>query len=252
MARGRLTLGEPSVRRRLLTGGTIWSGAACSPHAGWVLVEDDRIAAVGEASERGAALPSPIDERLDLSGCHVLPGFVDVHLHLSQAAWFPLGVDGLDWASRADCLHAVRVQAAADPAAPWLLSWRVARWRRPGWPRSGSPAVAVRPASAATSAATGGAGPPESCGRRRTRSRFSVPSPTWPPTPGRRAPGRCWRLRRPGCSRMASPTPMTRMWRRTGTGRCSPCALDARCGCRGPPVTRRGCRPGRPVPGRRL
>src|SRR6266545_3157458 len=136
MARGRLTLGEPSVRRRLLTGGTIWSGAACSPHAGWVLVEDDRIAAVGEASERAAALPSPIDERLDLSGCHVLPGFVDVHLHLSQAAWFPLGVDGLDWASRADCLHAVRVQAAADPAAPWLLSWRVARWR---WPEGRLP-----------------------------------------------------------------------------------------------------------------
>ena len=136
MARSRLTLGEPSVRRRLLTGGTIWSGAACSPHAGWVLVEDDRITAVGEASERGAALPSPIDERLDLSGCHVLPGFVDVHLHLSQAAWFPLGVDGLDWASPADCLHAVRVQAAADPAAPWLLSWRVARWR---WPEGRLP-----------------------------------------------------------------------------------------------------------------
>src|SRR6266487_3945010 len=136
MARSRLTLGEPSVRRRLLTGGTIWSGAACSPHAGWVLVEDDRITAVGEASERAAALPSPIDERLDLSGCHVLPGFVDVHLHLSQAAWFPLGVDGLDWASLADCLHAVRVQAAADPAAPWLLSWRVARWR---WPEGRLP-----------------------------------------------------------------------------------------------------------------
>src|SRR6266540_1980421 len=136
MARSRLTLGEPSVRRRLLTGGTIWSGAACTPHAGWVLVEDDRIAAVGEASERAAALPSPIDERLDLSGCHVLPGFVDVHLHLSQAAWFPLGVDGLDWASLADCLHAVRVQAAADPAAPWLLSWRVARWR---WPEGRLP-----------------------------------------------------------------------------------------------------------------
>src|SRR6266542_2113451 len=136
MARSRLTLGEPSVRRRLLTGGTIWSGAACSPHAGWVLVEDDRITAVGEASESAAALPSPIDERLDLSGCHVLPGFVDVHLHLSQAAWFPLGVDGLDWASPADCLHAVRVQAAADPAAPWLLSWRVARWR---WPEGRLP-----------------------------------------------------------------------------------------------------------------
>ncbi len=109
------------MRRRLLTGGTVWAGAACTPLAGWVLVEDDRIAAVGEASERGAALPSPVDERLDLSGCHVLPGFVDVHLHLSQAAWFLLGVDGLDWTSVADCLHAVRVQAAGA-AAPEAIA----------------------------------------------------------------------------------------------------------------------------------
>jgi predicted amidohydrolase YtcJ len=132
-------IGAAGARRRLLTGGTVWAGAACAPHTGWILVEGDRIAAVGETSGRGEALPSPIDERLDLGGCHVLPGFVDVHLHLSQAAWFPLGVDGLEWASLADCLHAVRVQAAADPAAPWLLFWRVARWR---WPEARLPTAA--------------------------------------------------------------------------------------------------------------
>jgi len=72
-------------------------------------------------------------------GGHVLPGFVDVHLHLSQAAFFPLGVDGLGWASLADALRAVRVQAGADAAAPWLLFWRVARWK---WPEGRLPSAA--------------------------------------------------------------------------------------------------------------
>src|SRR6266566_2862859 len=124
--------------RRLLTGGIVWAGTACTPRAGWVLVDGDRIAAIGEDDESSAELPSA-DERVDLYGGHVLPGFVDVHLHLSQAAFFPLGVDGLGWASLADALHAVRVQAAADPDAPWLLSWRVARWE---WPEGRLPTAA--------------------------------------------------------------------------------------------------------------
>ena len=106
--------------RRLLTGGIVWAGTACTPRAGWVLVEGDRIAAIG-TDDGSRAEPPSADERLDVHGGHVLPGFVDVHLHLSQAAFFPLGVDGLGWASLADALHAVRVQTGADAAAPWLL-----------------------------------------------------------------------------------------------------------------------------------
>src|SRR6266536_2973017 len=124
--------------RRLLTGGIVWAGTACTPRAGWVLVDGDRIGAIGEDDGSSAQLPSA-DERLDVHGGHVLPGFVDVHLHLSQAAWFPLGVDGLGWASLADALHAVRVQTGADAAAPWLLFWRVARWR---WPEGRLPSAA--------------------------------------------------------------------------------------------------------------
>jgi predicted amidohydrolase YtcJ len=124
--------------RRLLTGGTVWAGAACTPRATWVLVDGDRIAAIGDDDAPGTELPAA-DERVDVKGGHVLPGFVDVHLHLSQAAWFPQGVDGLSWASLTDALHAVRVQAAADPEAPWLLFWRVARWK---WPEGRLPTAA--------------------------------------------------------------------------------------------------------------
>src|SRR6266540_71971 len=100
---------------RLLTGATIWAGASCTPRAGWLLVEDDRVAALGETQP-----PPPADEVIDLTGCHVLPGFVDVHLHLSQAAWFPHGGDGMAWRSLAEALRAIRVAADAelDQAAP--------------------------------------------------------------------------------------------------------------------------------------
>ncbi|HEV8650243.1 MAG TPA: amidohydrolase family protein [Actinomycetes bacterium] len=124
--------------RRLLTGGTVWAETTCMPRATWLLVDEGRVVAVGDHDELGGTQPPPADQLLDLRGGHVLPGFVDVHLHLSQAAWFPLGVDGLGWRSLADALHAVRVSAAAapEPDAPWLLFWRVARW---SWPEGRLP-----------------------------------------------------------------------------------------------------------------
>src|SRR6266487_2622791 len=119
---------------RLLTGATVWAGASCTPRAGWLLVEDDRVAALGETQP-----PPPADEVIDLTGCHVLPGFVDVHLHLSQAAWFPHGSDGMAWRSLAEALHAIRVAADAAPDALWLLFWRIPRF---SWPEGRLPTAA--------------------------------------------------------------------------------------------------------------
>jgi predicted amidohydrolase YtcJ len=119
------------VSLRLITGATIWVGPACAPRPGWLLVDGDRIAATG-----GPGSPPAADEVLDLPGCHVLPGFTDVHLHLTQAAWFPRGGDAWGWRGLADALDAVRAAAAAEPAAPWLLFWNAARWR---WPEGRLP-----------------------------------------------------------------------------------------------------------------
>jgi predicted amidohydrolase YtcJ len=69
------------VSLRLITGATVWAGPACMPRQAWLLLDDDKIADTGTAGPPPAA-----DEVLDLVGCHVLPGFVDVHLHLTQAA----------------------------------------------------------------------------------------------------------------------------------------------------------------------
>ncbi len=122
------------MTRRLLTGATVWAGTACAPRPAWLLIEDEAVAAVGEQGH-----PPPDGQALDLSGHHILPGFVDVHLHLSQAAWFPRGGDALGWRGLADALRAVRVAAGAEPDAPWLLFWCAARF---AWPEGRLPTAA--------------------------------------------------------------------------------------------------------------
>jgi len=122
---------EAAVTRRLLSGATVWAGASYEPRPAWLLVEDDRVAAVGAEDQ-----PPPADQVLDLTGQHLLPGFVDVHLHLSQAAWFPRGGDALGWTGLADALRTVRAAADADPDAPWLLFWSAARF---AWPEGRLP-----------------------------------------------------------------------------------------------------------------
>jgi cytosine/adenosine deaminase-related metal-dependent hydrolase len=59
---------------------------------GAVLVEGPRIAAVGPAAELAAAHPAA--ERVDLPGCVLAPGFVNLHSHIEYAAYSGLG-DGL-------------------------------------------------------------------------------------------------------------------------------------------------------------
>jgi predicted amidohydrolase YtcJ len=127
------------VSRQLLTGATVWAGPACTPGQAWLLVDGDKVAALGD--QDGGRLPA--DEVVDLHGCHVLPGFVDVHLHLTQAAWFGQGGDGSGWQSLAEALEAIAAAAGAEPASErgssWLLFWGVARWR---WPEARLPTAA--------------------------------------------------------------------------------------------------------------
>jgi dihydropyrimidinase len=62
--------------RTLITNGTIVT--AVDEYPGDVLVEDERIAAIG------TTLDIPADERIDARGKYVLPGGVDVHTHLDM------------------------------------------------------------------------------------------------------------------------------------------------------------------------
>ncbi|WP_225730255.1 MULTISPECIES: amidohydrolase family protein [unclassified Nocardia] len=121
--------------KRLFTAGTVWSGADCLPHTGWLLVGDGRIERVGRSDE-----PAPAaDEVVDLAGRHVLPGFIDTHSHLSVAALVRDGIDGAAWHSVASALAAIGAAAAGRPELPWLLCWNTTPHE---WPESRLPTAA--------------------------------------------------------------------------------------------------------------
>ena len=66
-----------------LRGGTIVDGSGGAPSVGDVVLEGDRIASVGGSASRGTVV--------DVSGCVVAPGFIDIHSHDDWLAPLPDG-----------------------------------------------------------------------------------------------------------------------------------------------------------------
>jgi N-acetylglucosamine-6-phosphate deacetylase len=58
---------------------------------GWLLVEDGRITGVAATSEQPEPVLSPTTEVRDVAGLHVVPGFVDIHVHGGGGAAFSAG-----------------------------------------------------------------------------------------------------------------------------------------------------------------
>jgi len=64
----------------LLHNGLVIDGTGRAPFAGSLLIEGERIVAVGiDADARAAGLPQV--QRMDLSGRSVMPGLIDGHVH---------------------------------------------------------------------------------------------------------------------------------------------------------------------------
>lgn len=63
--------------RTLLTGGLLYDGTGKVPYAADILVEDERILQV----EPSGSTVFPDAEKIDISGCSVSPGWIDVHAH---------------------------------------------------------------------------------------------------------------------------------------------------------------------------
>ncbi len=81
--------------RILVRGGTIVSDGRS--FAGDILVEGEKIAAVGDLVADAVAVPGTVDRLVDASGCEVFPGGVDPHVHLDLET--PAGVTSDDFAS---------------------------------------------------------------------------------------------------------------------------------------------------------
>jgi dihydroorotase len=66
----------------LISGGTVIDPAAGRHGAFDILIADGRIARVSAPGEAG-----PADERVDASGCWVVPGLIDMHVHLREPGY---------------------------------------------------------------------------------------------------------------------------------------------------------------------
>ena len=112
---------RPYAAPVLVTGGQIITMNAGMPAAEAMLVEDGRIAWVGQLSDMPEAAEGV--ERLDLKDKVVVPGFVEPHMHLPPLAMMHafsnIGPNRFDTAAQA--LAQLAKDAAAMPAGEWVV-----------------------------------------------------------------------------------------------------------------------------------
>jgi hypothetical protein len=107
--------GRPNIT--IFSGGPILTMDGAQSNPDLVVIEDDRIVAVGDAE---LAQRYPDANTVDLRGRTLAPGFIDAHNHLCIAALHARWAD-LGEVRTADALRAaLRAQAAAEPEAAWV------------------------------------------------------------------------------------------------------------------------------------
>jgi predicted amidohydrolase YtcJ len=110
----------------LIRGGKIYTGVAAQPTAEVVLVQDGRIAYVGNE----AGLPAfAYAETLDLRGATMFPGFTDGHAHLDGIGWRELTLNLEGSASVAEAMARLTAWAEAHPEGPIVgRGWIETHW----------------------------------------------------------------------------------------------------------------------------
>ncbi|KPK88743.1 amidohydrolase [bacterium SM23_31] len=81
--------GEGPFDRLILYGATVIDGTGAVPMgAAQVVIENNRITRVGSVGTPGLPIPPPRQREgekvIDLRGMYILPGFIDVHVHINQ------------------------------------------------------------------------------------------------------------------------------------------------------------------------
>ncbi len=115
----------------ILHGGTIYTGDPALPRMQGLPIDDrGRVSRGVEAWEGDTSAVS--NERIDLDGRTVVPGFVDSHVHFLSWALDRTRVDIRTASSGSDALEQIAVQAASDRAAGSDQAWLIGS----GWTES--------------------------------------------------------------------------------------------------------------------
>jgi len=113
------------VTLTLLHNGRIHTSA--DPDATALAISDSTISWIG--GEHALELAGRPDRIVDLDGALVIPGFVDAHVHTTDAGLALAGLDLSGARSLAECLTALRTHAAAHPGGVlWGHGWEESRW----------------------------------------------------------------------------------------------------------------------------
>ncbi len=107
--------------KQLWHGGTIYTMERENETVEAVLVEDDKIIAVGPKDE----LKGQADKEMDLQGATMYPGFVDSHLHMIFTGQKLIRLDLSNAKSTEEMLEMISVAAKNTPDDQWLFgeSW---------------------------------------------------------------------------------------------------------------------------------
>jgi predicted amidohydrolase YtcJ len=100
---------------------------SADPDATAMAIDGSVISWIG--GEHAIALAGEPDLLVDLDGALVVPGFVDAHVHSTDAGLALTGLDLSETSSLAECLGAVREFAAQHPdGVLWGHGWEETRW----------------------------------------------------------------------------------------------------------------------------
>lgn len=104
----------------LIRGASVWTGDRRSPRAESVLLQGDRIVAVGGSAEVSGHPCAAKARTLDLAGETVLPGLTDAHVHLLFYAKQRAGVSLFETKSLVEAMELLKRAAARTKPGNWV------------------------------------------------------------------------------------------------------------------------------------